>query len=72
MDRWYDDLWSYENAVSCRKAKRLWGLTEVFVLLEKPQEVLATRASENVENEIEGKTNLRWLCSLCSSAQQKD
>jgi hypothetical protein len=61
MDLWYDDLWSYKKCrVSCSEAKRVWGLTEVFLSLEKPQEVLATRVSENVEDGIEGKTNLRW------------
>ena len=64
MDPWYDDLWSYKKSrISYSEAKKVWGQTGVFLFLEKPQEDLAIRVLENVENEIEGETNLRWLCS---------
>jgi hypothetical protein len=62
MDLLYDDLWSYKNCrISCSELKRVWGLTEVFLSLEKLQEALAARVSEDVEDGIERKkTNLRW------------
>jgi hypothetical protein len=64
MDLWHDDLWSYKKTrVSYSQAKRVWEPTEMFLSLEKPQEVLATRVSENVDDGIEEKTNLRWPSS---------
>jgi hypothetical protein len=64
MDLWHDDLWSYRKCrVSYSQAMRVWWPTEVSLSLEKPQEVLATSVSENVEGGIEGKTNLRWPSS---------
>jgi len=51
MDLWYDDLWSYKNRrVSCSEAKRVLGPTEMFLSPEKPQEALATKVSEKVED----------------------
>ena len=49
-----------KRRISCSEAKRVWMLTEMFLSLEKPQEVLATRVSENVEDGIDEKPNLRW------------
>ena len=56
MDLLYDDLWSYKNCrISRSELKRVWGLTGVFLSLEKLQEVLAARVSVDVEDGIERK-----------------
>ena len=64
MVPWYDDLRSYKKSrIRDSKAKRVWGPTGVFLFLEEPQEVLAIRVLGNVENGMQGETNLRRPCS---------